>query len=85
METKTQPKTETKLVIRRQWNNPVIEVFISKDEVGLKMNLNDFIHALVEEVGNPTFIVTKNGLKKRLLEKADWVLTNVKQESARVV
>lgn len=85
MESKTQPKTETKLVIRRQWNNPVIEVYISKDDIGLKMSLNDFLHALAEEVGNPTFLVTKAGLKKKLLDKADWVLTNVKQETARVV
>lgn len=57
---------KTKLITSRKWKNPGIEAFVSDEEIGARIDITDFIDALVEEVGNPATLMTKAGLKAKL-------------------
>lgn len=59
-----------KIVVSRKWNNPKIEAFYNHSEVGAACTVEEFIDILVEEVGNPTLLVTKAKLKAKLM--AGW-------------
>lgn len=61
----------SKVVVSRKWNGPAIEAFYNIDEVGAACSVEDFINVLVEEVGNPTLLVTKAKLKEKLV--AGWL------------
>lgn len=41
---------KTRVVVSRKWQQPAIEAFVSDEEIGANMDLNDFIQALVQEL-----------------------------------
>ena len=57
---------KTKVVVSRKYEGTEIEAFAGDNSIGSRMNLDDFLAALVEEVGNPTTIVTKSALLDKL-------------------
>ena len=57
----------SKIVVSRKWNNPTIEAFYNSEDVGAACSVSDFIDVLIEEVGNPTLLVTKAALKAKML------------------
>lgn len=67
------------ITILRKWNNPHIEINVTRESIGLTMSLDDFITALTDEVaekvvrqivqdaGNPTFLLTNAQMEKRMV------------------
>jgi|JI8StandDraft_1071087.scaffolds.fasta_scaffold57829_2 hypothetical protein len=79
----TEPKA--RVVITKHWTNPEILVTVALSGIGVQIHLKDFIDALVLEAGNPSMLVTKNGLNKRLKAAAEIVVQKMKQETVKVV
>lgn len=75
----------TNIVVSRQWNNPKIEAFVSSDAIGSRMEVNEFLDSLVEHLGNPTFVVTKQSLKTRLEAAAIEVLAEMRSATKHVL
>lgn len=75
----------SKVVIARKWNSPHITATITNEEISLTMSLADFVFALAEEVGSPTFIITKKGLKEAILSAGAKVEAEMKDASKFVV
>lgn len=73
------------VVVSRQWNNPAIEMWVSDEEIGIQMSLSEFWDSIVEEMGNPTLIVSKAQLRARLEAAANQVLTEMKNQTTRIV
>lgn len=76
---------KTRLVISRQWDNPQIRAFVSQTEVGAEIELDDYIDAIVEQIGNPTLMVTKAGLKEKIRIASEAVLAELRKSTAHVV
>lgn len=74
-----------RVVISRKWAKPQIEAFVTDTEVGSSMALEDFLAALVEEMGAPTMLMTKAQLLSRMLAVKDKVTTEMKSATKAVV
>lgn len=74
-----------KLITSRKWHNPDIRTYMTGEEVGSEIDLADFITAVVEEIGNPTMLVTKAALKNKLEIAAQAVIHEMKAATAHVV
>jgi hypothetical protein len=73
-----------KVVVSRAWKNPEIKVFASTKEVGAEMDIEVFLRTLVEEMGNPTLLVTKQQLLSKLLLAKDAVVNEMKKATIHV-
>jgi hypothetical protein len=76
---------KAKIVVGRKWNNPEIYVKVTDNEIDMAVNSADFINALVEELGSPALIMTKEGLKARLRDAFTKVLSEIKTASIKVM
>lgn len=68
----------TKIIVSRKWTNPQIEVSVSNTEINSKMDFLPFLNSMIEEMGNPTFIMTKSQLFYKLQEAAVAVVSEMK-------
>jgi hypothetical protein len=73
-----------RFVVGRKWNSPVIYTYATSEKIEMQIDLADFINALVEEAGSPALTMTKAGLKAKLLEAAEKVVSEVKTASREV-
>lgn len=73
-----------KLIVSRKWKNPQIEVFVSDTGVGSKMDFIPFLNSMIEEMGSPTFIMTKSQLFYKLQEAAVAVVSEMKTATRHV-
>ena len=73
-----------KIVVSRKWNNPNVTAFMENNEVGAKISLDDFINAVVEEIGNPTSLVTKQALRNRLIIASSEVVKEMKKQTVHL-
>lgn len=78
-------KEKEVVVISRNWNNPSISIKVTLDGISLATDLNDFMAALVEEMGNPTMLVTKAQLAARIELARAAVVEKIKAESVKVM
>lgn len=62
-----------------------IEMWVSDNEVGLRISLEDYLAALVTEIGNPAFIMTQNAFAKRLNDASAAIVLRMKVESIKAV
>ena len=76
---------KTKLITSRKWHNPAIRTFVTGEEVGSEIELNDFLEAIVAEIGNPTLLVTKAALKGRLEVASTAILDEMRKATIHVV
>lgn len=81
----SQVKNGVYLTVSRKWNHPEIKVVLSSQEIGLSISKEDLIKALLEELGNPTLLVTQGQLERRLRAAFAAVEKGVKQESIKVM
>lgn len=72
---------KTKTVISRHWDKPEITVRITNIGIGIEMNVDDMLKALVEEMGTPAFMFTKDVLKEKLIKAMRSVEQKVKEAS----
>lgn len=73
-----------KVVVSRQWHNPQITAFVDAKEVGAEMSLDDFLLAVLEIVGKPTYMLTKEQLKKAVMAAKDEVVVELKKATVHV-
>ena len=80
-----QPQERHKVVISRHWDNPQITVSVNKDKIEVFSDIDDFITALLEELGSPTLILTRNQLKQKLRLATVKVIEKTKLTTAQVM
>jgi hypothetical protein len=81
---KEQLKAE-KVVIGRKWNNPSIYALVTDQRIELQVSLEDYLQALVIELGSPAFIFSKETLKAKIFEASQKVSEEIKKVSSKVV
>jgi len=62
-----------------------IKAFVDSEKVGAEISLDDFLKALVEELGNPVMIMTKTQMLARMKQAADTALNEMKSATKFVV
>lgn len=73
------------VVVSRKWNSPQIEVAVSTEGIAISIPLTDFLKAVVQEIGNPTFLVTQVQLLAKLQVASDLVCTELKSTTKQVM
>lgn len=73
------------VVISREWHQPNIRVVITTEGIGISMGVEDYLTALVKEIGNPTAMVTQAQLQKKLLAASEVVCRKMKQTTNSVM
>ena len=72
------------VIISRQWHNPAIRSYMTKKDVGAEMELDDFLKAVLEIVGSPTFTMTKNQLANKIFAAKEQILVEMKKATVHV-
>jgi hypothetical protein len=78
-------KTRDLVTIKKKWNNPEIHLWVNNDEIGMQIELWDFIEALKEELKSPALIFTRAELGNNINIAVERVLEEIKKESTKVV
>jgi len=73
------------ITILRKWNHPKIFMWVSNEEIGLKMDLEGFKEALKEELGSPTWIVRKKTLSEKIDQAFKDIISEMKKETKTIV
>ena len=78
---------DTKRVITksRKWHYPEILAYVSNQEIGLQINLDDYLQALVAEIGNPSLLLTQTKLLAKLRAASIVVEQEMHEKSVTVV
>lgn len=71
-------------IVSRQWNNPKIEAFMTSTGVGASMDVQDVLVALVEQIGNPTMMMTKKQLLTKMQVAWEVVEKEIKEATRHV-
>lgn len=77
--------TKTIITKSRKWHSPEILAYVTDDEIGLVMKLDDYWRAIVAEIGNPTFIVTQAQLLAKLRAASIVVEQEMHAKSVTVI
>lgn len=74
-----------KVVISRHWNNPTISYSIAREGIEINMDIDEYLLAMVEEIGNPAIlmVMTKNRLLQLLRDKSEVVCSKIKEATAQ--
>jgi hypothetical protein len=78
-------KKGTYVRISKQWHKPEIRIAVTDEEIGISIDLSDFVKAIAAEVGRPIAIVTQAQLLAKLEAAADAVTLSMKKETSAVV
>lgn len=57
-----------KLIICRKWKEPEIQVYVTNQEIGSRMDIDEYLESLVTQVTNLSFTFTKATLLAKLKE-----------------
>jgi len=72
-------------VISRHWNNPQIHVHVNQDKIELITSTEDFVRAIVDELGEQPLLMTRKMLQSRVMSATIAVLEKIKIASAQVM
>lgn len=75
---------KTAVVVSRKWDSPAIYAYMTTDEVGASMSVEDALRSMIEEMGSPTFVMTKATLLKKMLESWEVVAKEIKEATRHV-
>jgi hypothetical protein len=75
---------KTVAIVSRKWNNPAIEAFVTSTEIGGVMDIQDVLASMVEEIGNPTMLLTKKQLLSKLQLAWEVVEKEIKDATRHV-
>ena len=78
-------KNKTVVTVSRLWNNPHITTTVTNAEISLAMSGDDFIEAMLAELGSPAFVMTQKQLREKFEAAFQKVISGIKEESAKVV
>ena len=73
------------VVISRYWNNPNILAYVTDDEVGVRISLDDFITALKAELGSITFKISNTNFNQLIDDSVKLIIERVKETSVHAV
>lgn len=73
------------VTITRYWHNPEIITYINDREISLSVALDDFIKALIQEIGSVTLVVKQETFENRVNKAKDTVLKRIKEESLKTI
>lgn len=73
-----------KIIVSKNWNNPEILINVFIHELEIAMDIDSFLECIVEEIGNPTFIVTKEKLKQKLAEANKKIVEEMKKATVYI-
>lgn len=73
------------VLISRRWEAAEIKIDVTTDGIQVGMQLNDFLDALVDEIGRPTFVLTSAQLRERMHAASAAVCLDMKRETRRIV
>lgn len=76
------------IIVRRRWHQPEILAYVNQHEVGAKMQLQDFMRALTEEVyGDRSryVMLSKSEFFDKIVTASDRILAEMKETTANVV
>lgn len=73
-----------KVIVSRKWKEPEITTFVDVEQVGSSISLDNYLISLVEEIGNPTMIVSKAALLKRLQDASSVVVIELKKTTIHI-
>ena len=71
------------VTITKYWNNPKIFHTVDSGGLSLRVSLEDFTAAILEEFGSPTTTVTKNQMKNKLTSSVSTVIERLKEETIK--
>lgn len=71
-------------IVSRKWNNPTIEAFMTISEIGAVMDVQDVLVSMVEEIGNPTMMMTKKQLLTKMQAAWEVVQKEIKESTRHV-
>lgn len=71
-------------IVSRKWNNPTIEAFMTIEEIGAVMSVDDVLVSMVEEMGNPTMMMTKKQLLAKMQAAWEAVSKEIKESTRHV-
>lgn len=73
-----------KVIVSRHWHNPQINAFVTVQDVGAEMDLDDFLLAVLDILGKPTYIMTREQLKTKVMAAKEEVVTELKKATVHV-
>lgn len=73
-----------KVIVARKWKEPEITTFVDVQQVGSSMSLDDYLVSIVEEIGNPTTIISKSALLKKLQEASSVIIMELKKATIHI-
>jgi len=73
------------VTISRYWDNPQIAITVDEEHIDLKIDIEDFLAALKDEIGSVRYIVTEKGFEERFDKAALNVMEKIKEESIKAV
>ena len=76
---------QSTVVVSRKWHEPAIRAWVSQQEIGMSMWLEDYIKSLAAEIGNPALILTQAQLLKKLQLAAAAIETEMKLASRAII
>ena len=68
------------VLVGRKWHHPEIKVVVSISGIGIQMQMDDFLKALLAEIGTNTVLTPEN-----LISAKDRVVDGMKKETSRVL
>ena len=78
-------KKRSIVVVSRKWGEPQITAHISDSEVGAAMDFDALHEALLQELGNPLTILTKERLKLRIDSALKNILKELRENTKYIV
>jgi hypothetical protein len=76
---------KSRVCIRKKWGQPIETVVeLYSNGITLTTTLDDFLFALVKEVGNPAMLLTNNGLLLKVQKAAEAAKLELQQASIEV-
>ena len=73
------------LTVSRKWNNPKIRTRIDHEGIDVSIELQDFLAALVQELGPVTWVFTDRTFQVKFDAAVARVLSGIKEETVKVV
>lgn len=74
-----------KVTISRKWNNPEITTKIDSEEISLSISLDNFIEALIQEIGSVATTFTQKAFNDKVKSAKEKVIFGIKEESLKVI
>jgi hypothetical protein len=69
------------VVVSKNFHKPEIHYYIKNDEISLEIKLEDYLQALLAEVGSPLWMLSKKALADKLSAASAIVIQDMKNAS----